>query len=193
MNGEAIVTKAALARAIGRSSARVSQFIQEGKLAPPALLPDGRVDLALAVEQLRPFLGDASAPREIVAATPAPPSAMASAKLRQAEAAAARAELDLAVAQRTLERELMAGVIAYAKDVGGVIVELLDGRRDHLASAVHGASGISAAREVIKQADLKLRRDFGAAVEREGFRLGLWSSPEEFQAAVEAARLELDG
>lgn len=191
MNGGPIVTKAALARTVGRSSARISQLIAEGKLAPPALLPDGRIDLAIAIEQLRPFLGDASAPREIAAATPAPPSAMASAKLRQAEAAAARAELDLAVAQRTLERELMAGVIAYAKDTGSIIVELLDGRRDHLASAVHGAGGISTAREIIKQADLQLRRDFGRALEKEGYRLGLWTSPEEFQAAVAEARLEL--
>lgn len=193
MNGGSIVSKAALARAIGRSPARVSQFIQEGKLAPPALLPDGRVDLALAVEQLRPFLGDAMAPREIAAATPAPPSPMAAAKLRQAQAAAARAELELEAAQGTQQRELMAGVVSFTKDIGSIILELLDERRDRLASAVQGASGISDAREAVRRADLQLRRDFASAVEKEGYRLGLWASREEFEADLAKARLELAG
>ncbi len=48
-----VVTKSELARALGFSPAAVSMMISRGRLTAPALRLDGRVNLKLAIEQLK--------------------------------------------------------------------------------------------------------------------------------------------
>lgn len=188
MDGVTIVTKAALARAIGRSAGRVSQFINEGKLCPPALLQDGRIDLAAALAQLEPFLGSQdTVPDSRRPTIPAPPSPMAVAKIRLAEAAAAKAEHDLEAARGNQAREMAAISVAVARHLADTIVLLLEERRDGLVMAIRESPDHFHARAVAKEADLQFRRDIKGAVEKEGMKLGAWDSPQEFQAALRQA------
>jgi hypothetical protein len=60
-----IVTKAELARARHVSAAAVSAWLRRGKLTAPALLPDGRIDYDVAIDQLRERLDPARSRTEV--------------------------------------------------------------------------------------------------------------------------------
>lgn len=186
MDEGTITTKAGLARAIRRSPARVSQFISEGKLTPPALLSDGRIDLALALSQLAPFIGERSTEDAARVATP-PPSPMAVAKLRVAEAAAAKAEHDLEVARGTQAREMTAICVTIARRLAEITIGLLEERRDKLVTKVRLAPTQRDAVAFAKDADLEMRRGMRVAIEKEGIKLGVFTSSDDFEAGLREA------
>lgn len=96
------MTKSALAGVVNVTPGRISQLITEGKLTAPALLPNGRIDLPAALEQIGPFLRSPPPQLELDQATTralqpldAREPVMADARTRRALADAETAELTL--------------------------------------------------------------------------------------------------
>lgn len=192
MAGLTVVTKAELARRIGRSPARISQLIAAGRLGPPALLENGSVDLDAALAQLAPFLEEDRAGAVSAAPKPAVPSPMADARLRLALAQAAKAEADLEAARGQHRREATLLLVAAAESLASIVIEMMDARREGLVLAVLAAPGTVEAVAAAKEADLTFRRGFAAAAEAHAVRAGMWPNVDEFRAARQLAFAEVE-
>lgn len=172
MGNEMIVSKSDLARRIGRSPARVSQFIREGRLTAPALLEDGRIDLEAALVQLAPFLMQDGPLQPKPARPPAAPSPMAEAKLALARAQVAKVEAELAASRGAYERAAMNAVKRAGERVGALLVDLLDLRLATLVGSIRAAATERSAFTVAKAADDELRHRFCRELSAEVAKIG---------------------
>lgn len=109
----AVLSKSHYARHRGCAPSYITKLIGQGKLAPPALLPDGRIDVAAADR----MLGDA-APALVLATPPAPqPSdqpVYAAERARREAAEARLAEIKLATREGAI---LDAEAVAVAAEM----------------------------------------------------------------------------
>lgn len=127
-----VVTKSGYAAYRGCSPAYVSKLIREGRLAAPALLDNGRINIALADQLIGPPGGTTAGEAPILAS---PPSAArhaaapaATARLTEARAEAAATQQQLAQLRLQRERgELIpaAGVAAETEDAFRQVRDLL--------------------------------------------------------------------
>lgn len=90
-----ILTKSAYARLRGVQGSAISNWIARGKLAPPAVTPDGRI----VVEEADSQLGGPASVLEPAAGAPLPDGALSD-RARKNRAAAEIAELELAEKRR---------------------------------------------------------------------------------------------
>lgn len=178
-----VVTKAELARRIGRSPARVSQLIRDGRLAPPALLVDGRIDLVAAMAQLSPFLEAAPAP--VSRPPPAAPGPMAEAKLRLAQAQAARAEADLEAARGVHRRDALTGAVTAADYIMEQWKAAAERYRVDLVVTVRSAGTEREAHEAARRLERELMAELRQIALAEAGRAGA-DLPEADRRAIEA-------
>jgi hypothetical protein len=152
-----IETKSAFARRVGRSPARISQWQSEGRLVPPAVRPDGRIDVALALAQLEGLLAPGAPAANREPAARRAPSEFAAARLRREQAAATRAEIELGAVEGRYRRDALAPFVAGAATLGDVLLASLDVRRLDLVNRIRAAPDQAAALASAKAMDLALR------------------------------------
>ncbi|MCW3477354.1 hypothetical protein [Limobrevibacterium gyesilva] len=140
-----VVKKGSYAEHRGCSAAYISKLIRLGKLAPPAVTPDGLIDVALADAMLGPASPQLSAGRD-PAPRPDPDGdadaeAYASSRARREATNAKRAELELAelegrlvdraAVQREVEemvRSLRDRVLNVPRDIAASVATMTDER-----------------------------------------------------------------
>ena len=116
------VSKSAFAAIIRRSPGRITQLISESKLTPPAVTPDGKINVGLALAQLKnvldlsqqlglvnqpPLLDDVDDIQDAAAELETPPAGVpkSTAIARYAESKAAEKELDVEAKRRRMAAE----------------------------------------------------------------------------------------
>ena len=185
-----VLTKSAYAAARGRTPAWVSKMIVRGRLGPPAVLSDGRIDVAAADQMIldrcdpsrgarKPFLGlerpaeaggsldlipiETSAP--LLFDKPDPNTAdvieFAAWRTRRERADAETRELQLAKLRGDMVE--LAQLQRTAADLAGLVRQVLSDRVEDLAGKVRDAANPDDAVLVIQQADQDLCRQLAIA------------------------------
>lgn len=135
-----IGTKAAYARHRGVGKSAVSNWLREGKLVAPAVLPDGRVDFALADQMLAEALNPATSrkPGGLAAlGGGATVHDLNAARSRKEQARAELAEMELARQRGELVDR--ASVDAMGRRLGVLVQQVLEGHGRDVVDALRVA------------------------------------------------------